>query len=61
MTLAIDADLQFGDMHRMLGVHEPVRMDEVVANPSLMTRLNEDAKSTGKPSLAFGIFRRNSW
>ena len=51
MTLAIDADLQFGDMHRMLGVHEPVRMDEVVANPSLMTRLNEDAKSTGKPSL----------
>lgn len=51
VTLAIDADLQFGDMHRMLGVHEPVRMDEVVANPSLMTRLNEDAKSTGKPSL----------
>ena len=50
VTLAIDADLQFGDMHRMLGVHEPVRMDEVVANPSLMTRLNEDAKSTGKPS-----------
>ena len=27
VTLAIDADLQFGDMHRMLGVHEPVRMD----------------------------------
>ena len=51
VTLAIDADLQFGDMHRMLGVREPVRMDEVVENPSLMTRLNEDAKSTGKPSL----------
>lgn len=60
VTLAIDADLQFGDMHRMLGVREPVRMDEVVANPSLMARLNEDAKSTGKPSLVAAPSRLES-
>lgn len=51
LTLAIDADLQFGDMHRMLGVQEPFRIDDVVSDPSRMTRLYEDAKATGKPSL----------
>ena len=60
LTLAIDADLQFGDMHRMLGVREPIRMDEIVANPSLMTRLNEDAKSTRKPSLVAAPSRLES-
>lgn len=51
LTLAIDADLQFGDMHRMFGVQEPFRIDDVVSDPSRMTRLYEDAKATGKPSL----------
>ncbi len=51
LTLAIDADLQFGDMHRMLGIQEPLRIDDVVSDPSRMTRLYEDAKATGKPSL----------
>ncbi len=50
-TLAIDADLQFGDMDRMLGVKEPVRVDDVVRDPTRMARLYEDARSTGKPSL----------
>ncbi len=50
-TLAIDADLQFGDMHRMLGIKEPIRIDDVIRDPSRMSRLYEDAKATGKPSL----------
>ena len=50
-TLAVDADLQFGDMDRLLGVKEPVRVDDVVRDPTRMVRLYEDARSTGKPSL----------
>lgn len=43
-TIAIDADLQFGDLHYLLGVKEPLRIEEVLAEPSRLDRLGEEAQ-----------------
>ncbi|WP_294440894.1 P-loop NTPase [uncultured Slackia sp.] len=43
-TIAIDADLQFGDLHYLLGVKEPLRIEEALAEPSRLDRLGEEAQ-----------------
>ena len=44
-TLLIDFDLQFGDMPRLLGVEDPLTMDELLASPERAERLAPDGKS----------------
>ncbi len=48
-TIAVDADLQFGDLHHLLGVSEPLRIEEVTEEPSRLERL---ISSAGKGSLS---------
>ena len=43
-TIAIDADLQFGDLHYLLGTKEPLRIEEALAEPSRLDRLGEEAR-----------------
>lgn len=43
-TIAIDADLQFGDLHYLLGIKEPLRIEEALAEPSRLDRLGEEAR-----------------
>lgn len=38
-VLALDGDLQFGCLHRLFGVEEPVTFDEVAADPKALERL----------------------
>lgn len=38
-TLLIDFDLQFGDMAELMGVQQPLRIDEVLANPGRLEGL----------------------
>lgn len=42
-TLLLDADLQFGDMCYFLGEKDPLTLDKVVRDPSLLARLHPDA------------------
>ena len=37
-TLLLDCDLQFGDVDAMVGVDNPLRIDEALANPDLLER-----------------------
>lgn len=39
-TLLVDYDLQFGDMAHFLGDESPVRIDELLANPALVSRVS---------------------
>lgn len=43
-VIAIDADLQFGDLHYLLGIKEPLRIEEALAEPSRLDRLGEEAR-----------------
>lgn len=43
-TIAVDADLQFGDLHYLLGVKEPLRIEEALAEPARLGRLAEEAR-----------------
>lgn len=43
-TVLLDADLQFGDTCHLLGVHEPLRIEEVIEEPSRMGRMREELK-----------------
>lgn len=43
-TIAVDGDLQFGDFHYLLGVKEPLRIEEALAEPSRLERLGEEAQ-----------------
>lgn len=42
-TLLLDADLQFGDMHTLLGVEHPVRLDGALEDPSELDRVKSQA------------------
>lgn len=43
-TIAVDADLQFGDLHYLLGAKEPLRIEEALAEPVRLDRLAEEAR-----------------
>lgn len=49
-TVILDADFQFGDIDTMLGQKEPLRIDDVIQDPSRMLRLKDEAKH-GSPAL----------
>ena len=38
-TLLMDADLQFGDVHDLVGQRQPIRIDEVIENQALLQQL----------------------
>lgn len=43
-AIAVDADLQFGDLHYLLGASNPLRIEEAVEEPSRLMRLRDDAR-----------------
>lgn len=43
-TIVVDADLQFGDMDRMLGSKEPLRIEDALASPVCFDRLRDEAR-----------------
>lgn len=43
-TLVMDFDLQFGDMPRLLGLEDPLTMDEALQSPGRIERLASDGK-----------------
>ncbi len=47
--IAVDADLQFGDLHHLLGAKEPLRIEEAIAEPARLDRLGDEA---GKGAVA---------
>ena len=47
-TLLIDFDLQFGDMAELMGVQQPLRIDEALANPGRLEGLQPQG---GAPAL----------
>lgn len=44
-TAIVDADLQFGDVARLLGAQEPLRIDDAIDDPSRMGKLRDGAGS----------------
>ena len=48
----LDADLQFGDAHHLLGAADPLRIEDAVAEPARMRALAEQAhRREGKPAV----------
>lgn len=43
-TIVIDADLQFGDMDRMLGKKDPLRVEDALSSPSRLACLADEAR-----------------
>lgn len=41
-TLLIDCDLQFGDMHKLLGIENPVTLDDVLEDPDKLVSLSSE-------------------
>lgn len=46
----IDADLQFGDMDQLLNAKDPVRIEDAMEEPAMLSRLKEASKK-GEPAL----------
>lgn len=49
-TAVLDADLQFGDVCHLLGVREPLRIEDVIEEPSRMGRMRDELRA-GKPAV----------
>ncbi len=41
-TILVDGDLQFGDVHELMGIAQPIRIDEVLSNPDAIQQLERD-------------------
>lgn len=51
-TLLIDCDLQFGDMHRLMGVDDPLTLDDVLEDPEKLECLGAEDETAGPYLLA---------
>lgn len=51
-TLLIDCDLQFGDVHRLMGVDNPLTLDDILEDPEKLECLGVEDESTGPYLLA---------